>query len=140
MHKELLNASKHIQKVYDRLCNKVYLKYGLSKLELAVLTYLDANPDCTARDITVSFQISKSAISQAIDALMKKEMIYGRQSENDRRYVVLELREAAKAVLEENEKVNAEFIQIITKGIDAFQRVVRHMIENIKEASKEIRK
>ncbi|MBP3284341.1 MAG: MarR family transcriptional regulator [Clostridia bacterium] len=144
MHKEFLRASKYIQKVYDRLCEKISLKYGLTKLELAVLMYLEVNPDCsTARDITMNFHISKSAISQAIDVLMKKGFICGKQNENDRRYVFLELQESAKEILKESDKVNEEFRQIVSKGIseeelEAFQSTVKHMLKNIKEASKEI--
>ena len=144
MHKELLSSAKSVEKVYNRLCEKVSSKYNISKLELSVLMYLGVHPEATARDIVNLLHISKSAVSQAIDELMKKGLLCGRHNQDDRRYVILELQDSAKEILQEADRVNAEFQKVVCAGIpeedlEVFRGILKHMLENIVEASKEIK-
>ena len=144
MHKELLSSAKSIEKVYNGLCEKVSSKYNISKLELSILMYLGVHSEGTARDIVNLLHISKSAVSQAIEELMKKELVFGKHNENDRRCVILELQDSAKEILLEADRVNQEFQKVVGAGIpekdlEVFQKTLKHMLENIVEASKKIK-
>jgi len=144
MHKELLSSAKSIEKVYNGLCEKVSSKYSISKLELSIVMYLGVHSEGTARDIVNLLHISKSAVSQAIDELMKKGLVCGKHNENDRRYVILELQEAATDILLEADRINQEFQKVVGAGIpeedlEVFRRTLKHMLENIVEASKKIK-
>ena len=144
MHKELLSSAKSVEKVYNQLCEQVFLKYDIGKLELSILMFLEVNREATARDIVEINHVSKSSVSQAIDGLMKKGLVKGKHNEKDRRYVILELEESAKEILQEADQVNDEFQKIVAAGIPqedlaVFQRTLKHMLNNIVEASKEIK-
>ena len=143
MHKELLSSAKAIEKVYNRLCEKVSSKYNLNKLELSIVMYLGVHSEGTARDIVKLLHISKSAVSHAIDELMQKGLVRGKHNLNDRRYVILELQESAGEILLEADRINQEFQKVVGSGIsnedlEVFQRTLKHILENIVEASKEI--
>jgi DNA-binding MarR family transcriptional regulator len=55
---------------------------------------------CSASELASANQISRPAISQAIDALVEKGLVTRRQSAQDRRYVVLELTPSGADVLD----------------------------------------
>lgn len=54
---------------------------------------------CSASELAEARQISRSAISQAIDLLVEKGLISRQQSTEDRRYVQLALTESGNAML-----------------------------------------
>ena len=144
MHKELLSSAKSVEKVYNRLFQEVSSKYNISKLELSILMYLGVHPEATAKDIVKLMHISKSSVSEAIDELVHKGFVNGTHKENDRRCVILELQESAKEILLEADRINQEFQKVVSAGISeedlvVFQRTLKHMLDNIVEASKDIR-
>lgn len=140
MHKELLRSAKSVEKVYNRLCEKVSSKYDITKLELAVLRCLEVHPNGVARDIVDILHVSKSAVSQAIDELMEKGLLFGRHREDDRRYVALELQEPAKKILAEVDEISNEFQKVLDAGIpkediEVFQKTLKCILKNIVDLS-----
>lgn len=86
---------------------------------------------CSVSELADAKQISRPAISQAVDLLVDKELLTRRQSAADRRYVDLALTPAGEAIIgaifqknrqwmrEQMADLDAEDLESILRGMDA---------------------
>jgi len=143
MHKNVFTLGKHVEKIYSAKCKKIADKHGVSVTEVAILNFLHNNPDTdTAKDFAMFAHMSKSCVSDAIESLMKKGFLIGRQDEIDRRYVHLEIQDSARELLEDGLEVQKEFIDIILNGFNSeeaklLESLLDRVANNIKNASKD---
>lgn len=140
MEDNLLVRGQFLKKLYHNLLEEVEDRYQMRGMEIDVLLFLANNPDYdTAKDIVELRSLTKSHVSQAVDALMHKGYLTGVRDEKDRRCIHLVLEESAKPAVEEARRKQRECIQILLQGIPeeeklVFQRVNQKIYENAKEA------
>ncbi len=83
---DMISAVRSVRQLYEEAEGKVASKYGLSKVESAVLAFLNNNPGRdTASDISVSRRIKKANVSVAVNALENKGFLSRKTDEKDRR-------------------------------------------------------
>ena len=87
---DLLRGLRGILRLYDRDCQPVCEQYGLTRCELDVLGFLANHPGLdTARDITELRLVPKANVSQAVESLIRKELLVRAQDTADRRLIHL---------------------------------------------------
>lgn len=129
---DLLNL-KCVIKLYDKICSSVCDKYKITKLELDIIAFLNNNPGRdTASDIVELRMLPKANVSQAVDALIKKEFLIRKQDENDRRRIHLELTKKDNSIIKDIEEVQKNFESILFKGFsDEDRSLYRKMNKRI---------
>ncbi len=80
-------------------------KFGITLEQFRVLRHIRQGYQSVG-DLAEKKQISRSAVSQAVDELVAKGLVTRRQESDDRRCVLLELTRHASAVLEANFQEN----------------------------------
>lgn len=142
--KILYIATKGRDRYYKTLetCSK---EKGISKQEIDVLLFLDANPSPCARDIVNERGLSKSYVSKAISKLQKDHFITVQTDSSDRRYQHIELTESAKEIISYMKEKQKKMIKDLSANIPkedfaVFLRVANQMISNlkIKESEKNV--
>ncbi len=90
---------------------------------------------CSVSELAEAKQISRPAVSQAVDLLVEKELLTRRQSAADRRYVDLALTPAGEAMLsaiflknrqwmrDQMAGLEAEELESILRGMDALGKI-----------------
>ena len=73
--------------------------FDISVEQFHILRYIRRG-DCSVSELADARNISRPAISQGVDALVNKGLVMRRQSEEDRRYVELELTPEGNALLD----------------------------------------
>ena len=144
MHRNVLSIGKCIEKIYTSNCKKIADKHGVSTMEVAILNFLYNNPDTdTAKDFASFAHISKSCISEAIESLTRRGFLIGNQDATDRRYIHLEIQEAAESLVKDSLVMQQEFINTVLRGFDEnevklLDELLDRVAENIKNASNNI--
>jgi len=143
-NRNVLSIGKCVEKIYANKSKTIADKHGVSIMEVAILNFLHNNPDTdTAKDFAEFAHISKSCISDAIDSLMKKGFLLGKQDESDRRYVHLVIQDSAKPLIEDTLVMQQDFFDIILNGFteeeaEVLDSLLDRVAENIKNASKNL--
>lgn len=85
---------------------------GISDTQCFVLVEIGRRPDISVKELSNILKLDKSGISRIVEELVQKKYVVRKQSEVDRRYVVLNL---------------------TTKGMERFQKIENNMNEKFKE-------
>lgn len=85
---------------------------GISDTQCFVLVEIGRRPDISVKELSNILKLDKSGISRIVEELVQKKYVERKQSEVDRRYVVLNL---------------------TTKGMERFQKIENDMNEKFKE-------
>lgn len=136
---EIVLSSAQFLKAYQTFLSTVSQKYNLSNIELDVMLFLANNPSLdTAKDIVIYRRIAKSYVSKGIDLLIKKELLNYTIDDKDHRIVHLSITEAAQPIVQEGQKAQQAFVEMLHKNIsmsdlETVSRCVNQMNQNIKE-------
>ncbi|OEF97080.1 MarR family winged helix-turn-helix transcriptional regulator [Desulfuribacillus alkaliarsenatis] len=137
---EILFSGQQYKRLYEKKCHLIFEKYGLTKVEIEILLFLENNKQYdTAKDVVDLKFFAKSHVSKAISSLITRGLLYSEADEFDRRCVHLKISDEAKPVIGEAKKMREELLTIIYNGISDEEKEVMFNIAdkilgNIKEA------
>lgn len=128
---DLLMCIRCISKAYDGILKKICAEFGLTLLEVKVVSFLHNNPDMnTAGDIADLRMLSKGNVSQAVDSLIRRGLLERVPDTADRRKVHLFLLPEAKPVTEQIDREWEKFDKRLIKNFDE-EEIAR--FDNLKE-------
>lgn len=136
---EILLDGQQFKKLYEKKCNQISKKYGLTKLEIEILLFLENNKSYdTAKDIVELLYFAKSHVSKAIASLINSGYMYGKPDEQDRRCIHLKISEDASQVVKEANEMRHNLINVVYQGISLeekriIDRVAKIIAHNIKK-------
>ena len=103
----LLTNMRRTIKLYDSMLKSVCEHYDLTLMEAAIISFLYNNPGKdTAADIVELRMLAKSNVSQAVESLIQKSLLYRTQDTKDRRKIHLSLAEKTKPITQEKNSGN----------------------------------
>lgn len=115
---EILFKGQQFKRLYERIYYQISKKYGLTKIEIEILLFLEKNQSYdTAKDIVELKFYAKSHVSKAIDSLIHKGYVLGVLDEHDRRCVHLKIADAAEQIVREANEMRNNLINILFKDI-----------------------
>jgi DNA-binding MarR family transcriptional regulator len=118
--------------------DEIKKKHGLKKVEIEVLFFLSkCGNENTPTDITKRLNLNRGHVSQAIDALLKKELIVAAADAQDRRCMHYTITTNAVAVIDEianaKEKMDRQILNGITEEeLEFYKKISNKMIKNIR--------
>lgn len=114
----LLSVYRLMKRLYIHEMSEVMSNYGLTRMELDVLLFLDANaPMDTAAEIVAQRNLTKSHVSSAVDHLTQMGYLVQRRDEQNRRRVHLILTDAARPVLMAGRDAQQRFTETLYIGM-----------------------
>ena len=135
---DFLLGIRAAMKFQDSLLKQLSETYGLTLIEANVITFLHNNPEKdTAADITELRMLSKGNVSQAVESLIQKSLLYRTQDTKDRRKIHLSLAEKTKPITQEIERVREKFRERVFQGFSEEEEKLvvqfnKRIAENIK--------
>ncbi len=115
---EYLMNIRRIIKIQEALLKEVCQEFNLTLTEATVITFLHNNPGKdTAADIVELRMLQKGNVSQAVDSLVKKDLLEREQDQNDRRKIHLHLTKGADPMIASMGGLWEKFSQELFKGI-----------------------
>lgn len=136
---EVILKGAEFKRLVDNQFSAIKEKYGLRKVEIEVLFFLSVNKEeNTPTDIYRYLKLNKGHISQALDALIKKNYICCVLDKNDRRKMHYVITEKAQDTIDEIVLIRCEmekriFNNITDEEIEYFARVIKKINDNIEE-------
>ena len=122
---------RKIIKLYNQMLDAVCQSNQLSKTEVAVINFLQHNPQKdTAADIVETHLIGKSQVSVAVELLIQKGLLERTPDTTDRRRIHLSLLPAAKSVTEAIHTVRCQFEEVILNGFSGEERQLYEEFSN----------
>ena len=122
---------RKIIKLYNQMLDAVCQSNQLSKTEVAVINFLQHNPQKdTAADIVETHLIGKSQVSVAVELLIQKGLLERTPDTTDRRRIHLSLLSAAKPVTEAIHTVRCQFEEVILNGFSGEERQLYEEFSN----------
>lgn len=102
---------------------------GISETQCFVLVEIGRNPDISVKELAKVLRLDKSGISRTVEELVKRNYVERKPSEEDRRYVVLNLTSEGKERFERIENdMNYKFKQILDKiPVDKRMQVIESL-------------
>lgn len=108
-------------------------KFGITLEQFRVLRHIRQGYQSVG-DLAEKKQISRSAVSQAVDELVAKGLVTRRQESDDRRCVLLELTRHASTVLEANFQENRVWMKGQMASLSAKElKSIRQVMEILKK-------
>jgi MarR family transcriptional regulator, 2-MHQ and catechol-resistance regulon repressor len=136
---EILLDGQQFKRIYERKFNQVSEKYGLTKLEIEIILFLENNTENdTAKDIVELLLFSKSHVSKAIASLVSSGYVVAKPDESDRRCIHLILSDSACQVVAEAKEMRENLVDILFEGVTPAEKgimdaVAGKIVRNIKE-------
>lgn len=127
------------KRLIDTQFDEIKKKYGLKKVEIEVLFFLSkCGNENTPTDITNRLNLNRGHVSQAIDALLKRQLIAAVADEQDRRCTHYTITTNAVAVIDEIATAKKRMDEQILKGIteeelEFYKKISEKMVKNIRE-------
>ena len=122
---------RKIIKLYNQMLDAVCQSNQLSKTEVAVINFLQHNPQKdTAADSVETHLIGKSQVSVAVELLIQKGLLERTPDTTDRRRIHLSLLPAAKPVTEAIHTVQCQFEEVILNGFSGEERQLYEEFSN----------
>lgn len=127
------------KRLIDMQFDEIKKKHGLKKVEIEVLFFLSkCGNENTPTDITKRLNLNRGHVSQAIDALLKKELIVAAADAQDRRCMHYTITTNAVAVIDEianaKEKMDRQILNGITEEeLELYKKISNKMIKNIRQ-------
>lgn len=135
---------RRIFKLFEIMTGEICVKYGFTRTETDVLSFLANNPGMdTARDIVEYRAIPKANVSQAVEQLIQKGILTRRQDTRDRRYIHLELTEKAEQPVAELARIRARYEAVLYRNFTdqeraLYQALSERMLENVQNEQERI--
>ena len=127
MNKEKLNIAQDIlvtgaraKKFYAKLGETIMAEKGITLNEADMLMYF-ADHENSESGAAKQRAISKSLVSKAVDALVKKGLVSIEQDEADRRCKRIVIEEKGRALIDEIKALRNRFASIVMKDISKEQ-------------------
>ena len=99
-----LTTVRQIIKYYDQCLDVVRQRYGMTKLEAVIISFLHNNPGHdTVGEIAELRMLSKGNVSRSADALIRRGLVERIPDQEDRRWVHLHLKPEADPIVEDIE-------------------------------------
>jgi DNA-binding MarR family transcriptional regulator len=123
----------------DMQLEAIKKKYGLRKVEIEALFYLSkCGNENTPTDIARRLNLNRGHVSQAIDVLLKKELIAAVADKKDRRSMHYTVTTDAVAIIDEIANAKKKMDEQILKGITeeelaVYRKITEKIIKNIRE-------
>lgn len=115
---ELFLNGVRFRKLFEKEFAELRRQYDLCKIDVQILQYLQkAGEHNTSKHIVDIGLFTKGHVSQSLNRLFKKELIDMVHDEQDRRCVHILLREEAKDIVSEVNKVHERILDIVFQGI-----------------------
>lgn len=114
-------------------------KYALKRVDIEVLYFLSRyGEENTPTDIYRRLKLNRGHVSQAIDNLIRRNLIEAIPDEEDRRYVHYRITKDAAEVVKDVEKVHAQLDKQVFKGVSKeelqlYKKVTEKIFLNIRE-------
>lgn len=144
MHKtaDLLVSIRCITKAFVGIQKKLCEKYGLTLLEMQVISFLYNNPDLnTAGDIVGYRMLSKGNVSQAVDSLIGKGLMERRPDAADRRRIHLHLLPKSEPITQDADREWKQFNETLFQGFSEKEKNLYDCFrEKLMQNAKEIMK
>lgn len=137
---EGLLQGTQFQKLYNRRIEALREEYDLRKIDIDILYFLyKSGEHNTSKDISQLNLFNKGHISQSVDRMVKQQLIYTVQDEEDRRCMHLMLTEKAIRIIEQATELRKQMYNIILNGVTEEERKVllqvsKKVNENIRNA------
>jgi len=137
---EGLLQGTQFQKLYNRRIEALREEYDLRKIDIDILYFLyKSGEHNTSKDISNLNLFNKGHISQSVDRMVKQQLIYTVQDEEDRRCMHLMLTEKAIRIIEQATELRKQMYNIILNGVTEEERKVllqvsRKVNQNIRNA------
>ena len=118
---------------------------GISEAQCFVLVEIGRRPNISVKELAAILRLDKSGISRTVEELVRRKYVERKTSEEDRRYVVLNLTSDGKKRFEKIEKdMNRKFRQILeripvdkrTEVIDALE-IYNQACDEVEKISEE---
>ena len=127
---ELFMAMRSLFRLYDKMLKKVCTEHDLTIVEADVISFLQNNPE---KDI------SKGAVSKAVESLIQKSLLERIPDTEDRRKIHLKLKPQVGPVTESIDEVRAEFVNTVLEGftkeeLEVYAGFRDRLFDNIKKA------
>ncbi len=133
-----LTVSQKVLKAYDKLCEPLLIKYDISLVSFNILMFLTNNPNyTTAQEISDIRHIKKNLVSVHVEKLVNAGFIERSAIVGDRRKIALKCTDKANDIISAGHKMQEQFYQMLTKGIDDNMWVVFDKINQNIEANVE---
>ncbi|QNM06184.1 MarR family winged helix-turn-helix transcriptional regulator [Qiania dongpingensis] len=114
---EILLSVRRMIKLYELCLKNVCEAYHLTQIEVNIISFLHNNPEKdTAGDISEIRMLPKGNVSQGVEALIQKSLLYRTPDKRDRRYIHLSLTSEALPLIMELEKARKQFLEQIFDG------------------------
>jgi MarR family transcriptional regulator, 2-MHQ and catechol-resistance regulon repressor len=137
---EILLSGQQFKRLYERTYNQISKTYGLTKIEIEILLFLQNNHSYdTAKDIVELKCFTKSHVSKAIDSLIKRGYVVRKSDVHDRRSAHLKIAPDAQRILEEaiilrDSLKNILYKEISTEEKQIMEIITKKIAKNIREA------
>ena len=128
-----------ITKLYDELIKPVSKTYGLTAMEINIISFLHNNPELnTASDISAYRNFPKSNVSQGVCALSRDGYLRCVPYEDDRRKTHLWLTRKSLPVISDIDECIKKMQDILLRDFtdeekDAYAAFQRRVVSNVKE-------
>jgi MarR family transcriptional regulator for hemolysin len=136
---EVALKGQDFKHVIDKQFDSMKKKYNLKKVELEVLFYLaKCDKNNTPTDVTLHLNLNRGHVSQAIDTLLKRNLIAASVDEKDRRIMHYAITAYAGDIIDEVGAVKEQLEQQILEGITEkelaeYKRISEKMLANIRK-------
>lgn len=125
----LLSIYRLMKRLYLLEMGEVMEKWGLTRMELDVLLFLDANaPMDTAAEIVAQRNLTKSHVSSAVDHLTRMGYLQQHRDEKNRRRIHLLLTEEAQPILIAGRDAQNRFTETLYTGMTNEEIVTFHTL------------
>jgi DNA-binding MarR family transcriptional regulator len=139
---EIALKGSDFKHLVDKQFEEIKKKYDLKKVDIEVLFFLSkCGNENTPTDITKRLNLNRGHVSQAIDNLLKRQLINAVADEKDRRCMHYTITAKAVSLIDEIANVKKEMDQQILQGITeeelaVYKRISDRMTKNIRELIK----
>ncbi|MFC5711240.1 MarR family winged helix-turn-helix transcriptional regulator [Thalassorhabdus alkalitolerans] len=130
LFKEMADSLKRIER---ELIRKMHIPdVSLTKRQEAIIMYIFTNENATMADIAANFNISKSAVSQALNKLEEQDIIVRAINKDNRREINLTPGEAGEKYKKEIQKLEEILVEKYLSKIDLDElRQTRNLFSKI---------
>lgn len=131
---------KAVMALYAQYIASVGRKYGLARVELAVLLFLANNPQYdTAKEICEMRYLAKSQVSEALHALEARGLVEPYHKGGNRKTVHLRLLPLSASIVAEGRAAQEDFAALLIEGIppedmEVWMRCTTRCMENVSKA------
>jgi DNA-binding MarR family transcriptional regulator len=136
---EIALKGSDFKRLVDTQFDEIKKKYDLKKVEIEVLFFLSrCGNENTPTDIAKRLKLNRGHVSQAIDILLKRQLIAAVADEQDRRCMHYTITTNAVIVIDEIANAKKKMDEQVLKGItedelEVYKKVSEKMIKNIRE-------